>query len=221
MSTTTLRKPDAAAADQRRAAHSRACTHNSNLTLTIPHNQLTVITGVSGSGKSSLAFDTLYAEGQRQYIESLSTYARQFLHQLQRPDVDSLEGLQPTLCIDQRAAVVNPRSTVATVSEVSDYLRLLLARVGTPHCFDCGQAIVQQSPDQIVQSLTALPEETKVVLLAPIVRGRRGGHREALRAIQQAGLVRVRVDGQLYDIDSVPELAVRKNHSIELWWIKW
>jgi len=193
-----------------------ARAHNlRNLSVTIPHNQLTVITGVSGSGKSSLAFDTIYAEGQRQYIEGLSTYARQFLHQLVRPEVDSIQGLQPTLCIDQRAATANPRSTVATVTEVYDYLRLLMARCGTPHCYACGEPIVQQSSDQIVQSIQGLPEGTRLVLMAPVVRGRRGSHTDVLSAIQKAGLVRLRVDGQLVDIDAVPKLAVRKNHTIE------
>lgn len=193
-----------------------ARTHNlRDISLEIPHGKVTVITGVSGSGKSSLAFDTIYAEGQRQYIESLSTYSRQFLNQLQRPDVDSIEGLQPTLCIDQRAGVANPRSTVATVTEVYDYLRLLMARVATAHCYRCGEAIIQQSPDQILEALKALPEGTKLVLMAPVVRGRRGAHRDVLQAIQKAGLLRVRVDNELYDIEAVPELAVRKNHSIE------
>ncbi|MEZ6138013.1 MAG: excinuclease ABC subunit UvrA [Pirellulaceae bacterium] len=193
-----------------------ARTHNlRNVSLEIPHNKLTVITGVSGSGKSSLAFDTLYAEGQRQYIESLSTYARQFLNQLERPEVDSIEGLQPTLCIDQRAGLANPRSTVATVTEVYDYLRLLMARAGTPHCFACNQQILQQSPAAIVSALNALPAGTKLVLMAPVVRGRKGAHRDALTMIQKAGLVRVRVDNELWDIESVPELAVRKNHTIE------
>lgn len=193
-----------------------ARTHNlKNVSLDLPHGQLTVITGVSGSGKSSLAFDTIYAEGQRQYIESLSVYARQFLNQLERPDVDSIEGLQPTLCIDQKAGVANPRSTVATVTEVYDYLRLLLARVGTPHCHLCGQRIWQQSPEQINARLLQLPENTKLVVMAPVVRGRRGMHRDALETIRKAGLVRARVDGDLYDLDSVPDLAVRKNHTIE------
>lgn len=193
-----------------------ARTHNlKNVDLSIPHNSLTVITGVSGSGKSSLAIDTLYAEGQRQYIESLSTYARQFLNQLQRPDVDSIEGLQPTLCIDQKVGLTNPRSTVATVTEVYDYLRLLMARVGTPNCYSCGKPIVQQSADQIQADLLGLPEGTKLILMAPVVRGRRGAHRDEILEIQKAGLVRVRVDGETYDVDSVPELAVRKNHTIE------
>jgi len=193
-----------------------ARTHNlQNISVQIPHDQLTVITGVSGSGKSSLAFDTLYAEGQRQYIESLSTYARQFLGQLQRPDVDSVEGLQPTLCIDQRMGAANPRSTVATVTEVYDYLRLLMARVGVPNCFTCGKPILQQSPDAILATLNALSEGTKLVLMAPVVRGRKGTHRDALTSIQKAGLVRVRVDNELFDIESVPDLEVRKNHTIE------
>ncbi len=193
-----------------------ARTHNlKDISLDIAHDVLTVMTGVSGSGKSSLAFDTIYAEGQRQYIASLSTYARQFLNQLQRPDVDSIEGLQPTLCIDQRAGIANPRSTVATITEIYDYLRLLMARVATPNCTQCGKSILQQSPQQIQQALLALPEGTKLVLLAPMVRGRKGAHRDVLQAIRKAGLVRARVDGELLDLDSVPELAVRKNHTIE------
>ena len=142
-----------------------ARTHNlKNVSLDIAHNALTVLTGVSGSGKSSLAFDTLYAEGQRQYIASLSTYARQFLNQMQRPEVDSIQGLQPTLCIDQRAGLANPRSTVATVAEIYDYLRLLMARVGTPSCTVCDKPILQQSPQQILEALMQLPEGTKLVL---------------------------------------------------------
>lgn len=193
-----------------------ARTHNlKSVDIDLPHNQLTVITGVSGSGKSSLAFDTVYAEGQRQYIESLSVYARQFLDQLQRPDVDSITGLQPTLCIDQRTGVANPRSTVATVTEVYDYLRLLMARVGSPTCFECGLAIAQQSAEQIQATLLRLPESTKVVLMAPMVRGRRGAHRDELNAIRKAGLVKVRVNGEQYEIENVPELEIRKNHTIE------
>lgn len=193
-----------------------ARTHNlKNVSLDIAHHTLTVLTGVSGSGKSSLAFDTLYAEGQRQYIGSLSTYARQFLNQMQRPDVDSIEGLQPTLCIDQRAGAANPRSTVATVTEVYDYLRLLMARVGIPSCTACGNSILQQSPQQIQDALMRLPEGTKLVMMAPVVRGRKGTHREALQAIRKAGLVRVRVDNELFELDAVPDLAVRKNHTIE------
>lgn len=193
-----------------------ARTHNlKNVTVEIPHNKFTVLTGVSGSGKSSLAFDTIYAEGQRQYIESLSTYARQFLNQLERADVDSIEGLQPTLCIDQRVAIANPRSTVATVTEIYDFLRLLFARVGRPRCFECGAEIARQSSTEIVSQLAALPDRTKVVLMAPMVRGRKGTHREVLNDIQKAGLVRVRVDGQMYEVDDVPELSLRKNHTID------
>lgn len=185
------------------------------MNLEIPHHEITVITGVSGSGKSSLAIDTLYAEGQRQYIESLSTYARQFLSQLQRPDVSSIEGLQPTLCIDQKSGSTSPRSTVATVTEVYDYMRLLMARVGIPSCYSCGEPIVQQSPDQILATVQALPLGTKIIVFAPTVRGRRGAHREELAAIRKAGLLKVRVDGETYEVDEVPELAVRKNHTIE------
>ncbi len=193
-----------------------AKTHNlQNLDIDLPHHQFTVITGVSGSGKSSLAFDTIFAEGQRQYIESLSVYARQFLNQLQRPDVDSIEGLQPTLCIDQRATTANPRSTVATVTEIYDYLRLLMARVGSPTCFQCGIPILQQSPEQIVATVAGFPEGTKIVVMAPVVRGRKGTHRDEIQSIRKAGLVKVRVNGQQYDIDDLPVLAVRQNHTIE------
>ncbi|WP_202908832.1 excinuclease ABC subunit UvrA [Roseimaritima ulvae] len=183
--------------------------------LDLPRDRLTVITGVSGSGKSSLAFDTLYAEGQRQYIESLSAYARQFLDQLQRPDVDWVDGLEPTLCIDQKRGTNNPRSTVATVTEIYDYLRLMYARIGVPHCYNCGTAILQQSADTIVESLSQLPESTKLMLLAPMIRGRRGKHDEVFQEIRKAGFVRVRVDGELYPLDDVPPLAARRNHTIE------
>src|SRR5690348_13778369 len=163
-----------------------ARTHNlKNIDLDIPHNKLVVITGPSGSGKSSLAFDTLFAEGQRQYIESLSVYARQFLHQMERPDVDLIEGLQPTISIDQRAGSRNPRSTVATVTEIYDHLRLLMARVGQVFCYQCGAPICQQTPEQIVDGLLALGEGTKAILLAPMVRGRKGQHTEVFAAIRK------------------------------------
>lgn len=193
-----------------------ARVHNlRDVDLDIPRDAITVITGVSGSGKSSLAFDTLYAEGQRQYIDSLSAYARQFLDQIPRPDVDSITGLAPTLAIDQKPGSTGARSTVATVTEIYDYLRLLYARVGTPHCAKCGSAIASQSDEAIRQSLLTLPESTKLVLLAPMVRGRRGAHRDVLESIQKAGLIRVRVDGEMQLVEEVPPLAPRKNHTIE------
>jgi len=190
--------------------------HNlQNVDVDIVRDKLTVITGVSGSGKSSLAFDTLFAEGQRQYIDSLSAYARQFLEQIPRPDVDSISGLAPTLAIDQKPGSSHGRSTVATISEIYDFLRLLYARVGTPHCSHCQSTIARQSPDAVVESLASLPDGTKVVMMAPMVRGRRGVHREIFDSIRQAGLLRVRTDGVTYLLDDVPELAPRKNHTIE------
>ncbi|MGC3966168.1 MAG: excinuclease ABC subunit UvrA [Pirellulales bacterium] len=181
----------------------------------LPRDKLTVITGPSGSGKSSLAFDTLFAEGQRQYVESLSVYVRQFLTQLQRPDVDLIEGLQPTISIDQRAGTQNPRSTVATVTEIHDYLRLLMARVGEPYCPHCNEPIHRQTPEQIIDNLSGLPVGSKVILLSPLVRGRKGKHQEALDAMRKAGFVRMRVDGMVCELDQVPELAPRKAHTIE------
>jgi len=183
--------------------------------LDIPHGQITVITGVSGSGKSSLAFDTLFAEGQRQYIESLSAYARQFLDQIPRPDVDHVDGLQPTLCIDQKAGATHPRSTVATITEIYDYLRLLYARTGVPHCTECGTAIAQQSADQILEAIQSFEPETKLVLLAPMVRGRRGSHREVFDQIRANGWLRARVDGEIYSLDELPEIAARRLHTID------
>ncbi|MGB7347821.1 MAG: excinuclease ABC subunit UvrA [Pirellulaceae bacterium] len=193
-----------------------ARVHNlQNIDVDIPRDALTVITGVSGSGKSSLAFDTLYAEGQRQYIDSLSAYARQFLDQIPRPDVDSIDGLAPTLAIDQKPGSTNARSTVATVTEIYDYLRLLYARVGTPHCVACGSTISQQSSEAIRDRLAELPEGQKLILMAPMVRGRRGEHRDVIDSIRVAGLIRARIDGEIYALEDIPPLAAKKNHTIE------
>jgi excinuclease ABC subunit A len=193
-----------------------ARTHNlHNVDVDIPRNQLVVITGVSGSGKSSLAFDTLLAEGQRQYVQSLSVYARQFFEQMERPDVDHIDGLQPTIAIDQKPAAPNPRSTVGTITEIYDYLRLLMARVGTVLCPSCGTPIAQQTLAEIEQTILGLPKETRVMLLAPLVRGRRGAHRDVIETIQKAGFVRARIDGATYSLDEIPKLAPQKMHDIE------
>ncbi len=192
-----------------------ARTHNlKNVDLDIPRGKLTVITGVSGSGKSSLAFDTLFAEGQRQYMESLSSYARQFLDQMERPDVDSIRGLQPALCIDQQQGSVSSRSTVGTVTEIYDYLRLLMARIAIPACHQCGSPIERQSTVQIANSIHALPIGTKLTIAAPMVIGRKGAHADVLERIAKAGLLRARIDGQQYELEDLPTLAVRKEHSI-------
>ena len=191
--------------------------HNlKNIDLTIPRDQLVVFTGVSGSGKSSLAFDSIFAEGQRRYVESLSSYARQFLGQMEKPDVESIEGLSPAISIDQKTTSHNPRSTVGTVTEIYDYLRLLFARVGIPHCPKCGKEIKRQTIDQMVDQILTLPEGTKFQLLAPIVRGRKGEHVKVLEDARKSGYVRVRVDGILYDLSEEIHLEKNKKHTIEI-----
>ena len=184
--------------------------------LTLPRNKLIVFTGLSGCGKSSLAFDTLYAEGQRRYVESLSSYARQFLGQMEKPDVDSIDGLSPAISIDQKTTSKNPRSTVGTVTEIHDYLRLLYARVGVAHCPKCGREISRQTVDQMVDQMLALPERTRMQLLAPVVRGKKGEHVKILENIVKQGFVRVRVDGETYDAAEVPPLSKQKKHNIEV-----
>ena len=184
--------------------------------LTLPRNKLIVFTGLSGCGKSSLAFDTLYAEGQRRYVESLSSYARQFLGQMEKPDVDAIDGLSPAISIDQKTTSKNPRSTVGTVTEIHDYLRLLYARVGVPHCPKCGREIAKQTVDQMVDQLLALPERTRIQLLAPVVRGKKGEHVKILENVVKQGFVRVRIDGEIYDAAEAPALAKQKKHNIEV-----
>ncbi len=187
-----------------------------NIDVRIPRNRLVVITGVSGSGKSSLAFDTIYAEGQRRYVESLSAYARQFLELMQKPDVESIEGLSPAISIEQKTTSRNPRSTVGTVTEIYDYLRLLYARVGHPHCPDCGRPIERQTVQQIVDTVLALPEGTRIQVLAPVVRGRKGHYRKDLQDWASRGFVRARIDGELVDLDDPPELDRKRAHTIEI-----
>jgi excinuclease ABC subunit A len=191
--------------------------HNlKNIDLTLPRNQLIVVTGLSGSGKSSLAFDTIYAEGQRRYVESLSSYARQFLGQMEKPDVDYIEGLSPAISIDQKSTSRNPRSTVGTVTEVYDYLRLLYARIGTPHCYNCGREISSQSSEQIVDSIMELPEGTKIQLLAPLVRGRKGEYTKLFEEVAKEGFARVRVDGEVKELREKIALDKKRKHTIEV-----
>ena len=187
-----------------------------NIDVRIPRNKLVVITGLSGSGKSSLAFDTIYAEGQRRYVESLSSYARMFLGQMDKPDVDSIDGLSPAISIDQKTTSRNPRSTVGTVTEIYDYLRLLWARCGTPHCPKCGKEIRRQTVDQIVDQIAALPQATRVQILAPVIRARKGEHQKVFDDARRGGYVRVRVDGQLYGMEDIPALDKNKKHNIEI-----
>ena len=191
--------------------------HNlKNISLDIPRNELVVLTGLSGSGKSSLAFDTIYAEGQRRYMESLSSYARQFLGQMEKPDVESIEGLSPAISIDQKSTNRNPRSTVGTVTEIYDYMRLLYARIGIPHCPKCGREIRKQTVDQMVDQIMTLPERTKIQLLAPMVRGRKGRHEKVLEQAKRSGYVRVMIDGNLHELSE--EITLEKNikHNIEI-----
>ena len=191
--------------------------HNlKNIDIDIPRDEFVVLTGLSGSGKSSLAFDTIYAEGQRRYMESLSSYARQFLGQMEKPDVESLEGLPPAISIDQKSTNRNPRSTVGTVTEVYDYFRLLFARVGIPHCPKCGKEIKKQTVDQMVDDIMKLPERSKILLLAPVVRGRKGEHVKVFEKAKKSGYVRVIVDGNQYDLTEEIKLEKNIKHSIDI-----
>ena len=191
--------------------------HNlQNVDLKLPRDKMVVITGISGSGKSSLAFDTIYAEGQRRYMESLSSYARQFLGQMEKPDVDDIDGLSPAISIDQKTTSKNPRSTVGTVTEIYDYLRLLYARVGHPHCPECGKPIRRQSVDQIVDAVKSLPEKTKIQILAPLVRGRKGEFQKLFENAKKKGFVRVLVDGEMMRLDEEIILKKQVKHNISI-----
>src|SRR5438477_8717102 len=191
--------------------------HNlKNIDVTIPRDKLTVITGLSGSGKSSLAFHTIYAEGQRRYVESLSAYARQFLGLMEKPDVDLIEGLSPAISIEQKSAGHNPRSTVGTVTEIYDYLRLLFARAGTPHCPNCGRPVQRQSAAQIAELLLTWPKDTRIEVRAPLVQGRKGEFRELFESVRKQGFIRAYVDGELIEVASPPKLNRRQNHTISV-----
>ena len=190
--------------------------HNlKNITVEIPRDKFVVITGLSGSGKSSLAFDTIFAEGQRRYVESLSAYARQFIGQMDKPDVDYIDGLSPAVSIDQKSTSHNPRSTVGTVTEIYDYLRLLFARVGIPHCPICGREVVKQSAQEIVDAIENLPKGTRIIILAPVVRGRKGTYQAVFEEIRKAGFVRARVDGSVHALDEEIQLDRYKQHNID------
>ena len=193
-----------------------ARTHNlRDVDLDLPRGRLVVFTGVSGCGKSSLAFDTIHAEGRRQYLETLSPHARRFVEQLERADLDEIEGLPPTMAIDQTPVARNPRSTVGTTTEVLGFLRVLAARVGEPTCPDCGVAARPQTIEQIVEQVQGLGEGVKAMLLAPLVRGRKGGHAEVLEQVRKAGFVRIRLDGEIHDLESAPEISPRKVHDLD------
>ena len=187
-----------------------------DIDITIPRNEFVVFTGLSGSGKSSLAFDTIYAEGQRRYVESLSSYARQFLGQMKKPDIDFIGGLSPAISIDQKTTSKNPRSTVGTVTEIYDYLRLLYARVGVPHCPECGKEIKMQTVDQITDSVKAFPEGTKIMILSPVIRGKKGEHQKLFEDARKNGYVRVYVDGEIRMLDEEIKLDKKKKHTIEI-----
>jgi len=193
--------------------------HNlKNIDVEILRNKLVVITGLSGSGKSSLAFDTLYAEGQRRYVESLSAYARQFLGRMDKPDVDMIEGLSPAIAIEQKSTGHNPRSTVGTVTEIYDYLRLLFARVGTPHCHKCGKPITSQTIDQIVEQILSLPDKTKFIIMAPLVSGQKGTHDKLLKRLRKEGFSRVRIDNEIKEIEDAGTLDKNKKHTLVWLW---
>ncbi|MBU4503180.1 MAG: excinuclease ABC subunit UvrA, partial [Proteobacteria bacterium] len=190
--------------------------HNlKNIDVELPRNKLVVITGLSGSGKSTLAFDTLYAEGQRRYVESLSTYARQFLERLDKPDVDMIDGLSPAIAIEQKTASHNPRSTVGTVTEIYDYLRLLFARTGTPHCYKCGKPITSQTLDQIVDKVMSMPEGTRITILSPLIAGQKGTHEKLLKHLKRDGFARIRINGKTFEIEDIDKLDKNKKHTID------
>src|SRR5215216_5113770 len=191
--------------------------HNlKDITVRLPRNKLITITGLSGSGKSSLAFDTIYAEGQRRYVESLSAYARQFLEQMEKPDVDLIEGLSPAISIEQKTTGSNPRSTVGTVTEIYDYLRLLFANIGTPHCYNCGKAIASQSLERILDLVMLYPQDARINVLAPVVRGRKGEFKKELQALRHRGFTKARIDGQFRSLEEDLKLDRRRNHTIEV-----
>jgi len=196
---------------------SGARQHNlKNVNVQIPRNSLTVITGLSGSGKSSLAFDTIYAEGQRRYVETLSTYARQFLDQMERPDVDAIDGLSPSISIEQKTTSRSPPSTVGTITEIYDYLRLLYSSIGVPHCPICGNEISRQTTEQILQHVLALKSEDRIMVMAPVVRGRKGEYKKDIEKLARQGFVRARIDGVLRNLEDDFILDKRKNHTIEV-----
>lgn len=191
--------------------------HNlKNIDIEIPRDKLTVITGLSGSGKSSLAFDTIYAEGQRRYVESLSAYARQFLNMMEKPDVDLVDGLSPAISIEQKTASRNPRSTVGTVTEIYDYLRLLFAKIATPYCYNCGNEIKKQTRDQIIDAILKNKTGTKLLILAPVVRGRKGHYKELFEKLKRSGFVRVRIDGEVKELETVDKVSRYHIHNIEV-----